>query len=299
MRKNHQLFYTGATVFGRFLYLKAGFNDRKMLGLQVKWGIKRSITGFDGNEAAVRSVDMKAVVAELVGTAMLCVVGCGAAMAYGPSDGPTRLVVAFAFGLSVLAIAYSMGHHSGGHLNPAVTFSLVLGKAVPWYQGLANFVAQIIGSLLGAALLCAIYPCEADLTTNLASNMPSAGYTDAQAVVAEAMGTFLLCFTVWESAVSPVSSCGRNACIAISGAVFVSVLTLLPVTGCSINPARSFGPAIMASLRGCSNYTAGGLEALWIMFVGPFLGAAFATLAHHGFIPLPVKEGEPRCAVLV
>lgn len=264
-----------------------------MRELQLKWGIKRSITGFDGEEeAAVRSVDMKAMVAELVGTAMLCVVGCGAAMAYGPTDGPTRLV--FAFGLSVLAIAYSMGHHSGGHLNPAVTLSLVLGSAVPWYQGLANFLAQIIGSLLGAALLCAIYPCEADLTTNLASNMPSAGYTDAQAVLAEAMGTFLLCFTVWESAVSPVSTCGRNACIAISGAVFVSVLTLLPVTGCSINPARSFGPAIMASLRGCPNYTGGGLEALWIMFVGPFLGAASATLAHHGFIPPPVKEGEDR-----
>jgi len=256
----------------------------------MKWGIKRTITGFEGDEGAVKIVDMKAAVAELVGTMMLCVVGCGAAMAYGPVDGPTRLVVAFAFGLSVLAIAYSMGHHSGGHLNPAVTLSLVLGKAVPWYQGLVNFVAQILGSLLGAGLLCAIYPCEADLTTNLASNMPSPGYNNAQAVVAEAMGTFLLCFTVWESAVSPVSSCGRNACIAISGAVFVSVLTLLPVTGCSINPARSFGPAIVASMRGCENYTEGGLEALWIMFVGPFLGSICATLAHRPFIPLPESD---------
>ncbi|OLQ03309.1 Aquaporin AQPAe.a [Symbiodinium microadriaticum] len=253
--------------------------------LSIQWGIRRTVTGFNPKEQAKRVLDMKAFVAELLGTMMLCTVGCGAAMAYGPVNGPTRLVVAFAFGISVLSIAYSVGHHSGGQLNPAVTLSLVLGKAVPWYQGLLNFVAQMIGSLLAGGLLCVIYPCEADLTTNLASNMASPGYTDVQCVIAEAMGTFMLCFTVWENAVTPISSCGKNACIAIGMAVFVGVLTLLPVTGCSINPARSFGPAVVASLRGCDNYTAGGLDDLWIMFVGPFLGAAVAALAHRPFVP--------------
>ncbi|CAJ1381738.1 unnamed protein product [Effrenium voratum] len=257
----------------------------QMPRLQFRWGIKRSITGFDKDEAKLHIVDMKAFVAELLGTMLLCVVGCGAAMMYGPSDGPTRLVVAFAFGLSVMAIAYSVGHHSGGQLNPAVTLSLAIGGAVPWYQGVVNFVAQIVGSLLAAGLLCAIYPCEMDLTTNLASNMPAPGYSNSQALIAEAMGTFMLCFTVWENAVTPISSCGKNACIAIAGAVFVSVLTLLPVTGCSINPARSFGPAVVAAMRGCDNYTDGGVDALWIMFLGPCLGGGMAALCHKPFVP--------------
>mmetsp|Transcript_1839 Transcript_1839/g.4493 ORF Transcript_1839/g.4493 Transcript_1839/m.4493 type:complete len:858 (-) Transcript_1839:71-2644(-) len=257
----------------------------KLRQLAITWGIKRTVTGYNKKEAAKRVLDLKAFVAELIGTCMLCVVGCGAAMSYGPVDGPTRLVVAAAFGCSVLVIAYSVGHHSGGQLNPAVTFSLVVGKAVPWYQGLLNFVGQMMGSLIGSGILCAIYPCEADLTTNLASNMGSPGYTDTQCVIAEAMGTFMLCFAVWENAVTPISSCGKNACIAIGLAVFVGVLTLLPVTGCSINPARSFGPAVVASMRGCDNYTPGGMDALWIMFVGPLLGGAVAAVAHQPFIP--------------
>ncbi|OLQ06748.1 Aquaporin-1 [Symbiodinium microadriaticum] len=85
-------------------------------------------------------------------------------------DGVARLIVALAFGMGlfaadrILVLAYSVGHHSGGQINCAVTLSLVLGSQVPWYQGLANLLAQLVGSLLGAVLLCAVFPCGNDMT---------------------------------------------------------------------------------------------------------------------------------------
>jgi len=233
----------------------------------------------------MRILDLKAIFAELVGTMLLILIGCGVACAYGPSDGQTRLLVALAFGGGVMAIAYAIGHHSGGQLNCAVTFSLVLGGAVPWYQGLGNFVAQMLGSVLGAIILCGIYPCEEDKTGSLASNMPAPGYEEWRVLFGEIFGTFMLCFTVWECAVTPAASCGKNVCLAIGGAVFVNVLILLPVDGCSLNPNRSFGPAVVSALRGCSNYQEGGLEALWMMFLGPLLGGLLAALMQRPLQP--------------
>lgn len=234
--------------------------------------------GYSEEEVkSLRIIDLKAVFAEFVGTTLLITLGCGVACAYGPHNGQTRLLVAMAFGVGVMAIAYAMAQHSGGHLNCAVTFSLVLGGAVPWYQGLFNFIAQMLGSILGAVILCGIFPCDADVTGSLASNMPGEGYAEWRVLIGEIFGTFMLCFTVWECAVTPVGTCGKNVCLAIGAAVFVNVLILLPVDGCSLNPNRSFGPALVSALRGCDNYVSGGLEALWMMFLGPLLGAAAAA----------------------
>mmetsp|Transcript_27232 Transcript_27232/g.59376 ORF Transcript_27232/g.59376 Transcript_27232/m.59376 type:complete len:274 (-) Transcript_27232:68-889(-) len=248
------------------------------MGLKFCWGIKRTVMGYSEEEVkSLRIIDLKAVFAEFVGTTLLITIGCGVACAHGPSDGQTRLLVAMAFGVGVMAIAYGMAQHSGGQLNCAVTFSLVLGGAVPWYQGLFNCIAQMLGSILGAVILCGIFPCDADLTGSLASNMPGEGYAEWRVLIGETFGTFMLCFTVWECAVTPVGTCGKNVCLAIGAAVFVNVLILLPVDGCSLNPNRSFGPAVVSALRGCDNYVSGGLEALWMMFLGPLLGAACAA----------------------
>lgn len=253
-----------------------------------KWGIDRSITGMGGaGEKRLRVVDTKAVAAELIGMFFFVAIGCGAACAHGAGDAATRLVVAFAFGMAILVLAYSIGHHSGGHLNCAVTFSLVLGGAVPWYQGLANLAAQLMGSVLGAILLSGMFPCGADVTTNLGSNIVNDRYNVARVLVGEVFATFLLCFTVWETAVTPQASCGKNACIAIGFAVFLAHIVLLPIDGCSINPTRSFGPAIVSKLRGCHNYTEGGLADLWIMWIGPLLGAALAAAVQNPFVSLP------------
>ncbi|CAE7927010.1 AQP1, partial [Symbiodinium sp. KB8] len=91
--------------------------------------------------ARQKVVDMKAVAAECIAMTLFVVIGCGAACANGAGDSPSRLIVALAFGMGILVLAYSVGHHSGGQINCAVTLSLVLGSQVPWYQGLANLLA--------------------------------------------------------------------------------------------------------------------------------------------------------------
>ena len=119
----------------------------------------------DGSGAKrTRVIDTKAVAAEGVAMALFVVIGCGTACGHGAFDAASRLVVAMAFGMGILVLAYAIGHHSGGQINCAVTLSLVLGGQVPWFQGLANLAAQLLGSLLGAAVLAVVFPCGADVT---------------------------------------------------------------------------------------------------------------------------------------
>jgi len=258
------------------------------------WGIEgRSIVGFEDPETSPRVIDLKAVVAEFVAMTLFIIIGCGTACTNGAFDGATRLLVAFAFGMAIMVLAYSVGHHSGGHINGAVTFSLVLGGQVSWYQGIANVLAQLLGSVLGSALLLIFIPCDVDMTTTLGTNIINhQEFNYGRAVVAEIFGTFLLCFTVWETAVTPQASCGKNACIAIGFSVFLAHLFLLPIDGCSINPTRSFGPAIISKWRNCSNYTEGGLRDLWVMWVGPLIGGLIAALVQRPFAPSKEKLAQ-------
>jgi len=238
-----------------------------------KWGARA-----DGEDASGRMIDLKAAFAEFLAMTLFVIVGCGAACGNGASNSSDRLLVALAFGMGILVLAYAVGHHSGGQINCAVTLSLVLGGQLAWYQGLVNLVAQLLGSLAGAGILCAMYPCAKDKTgMTLGTNIIASDYGVGHVLVGEAVGTFILCFVVWETAVSPASSSGKNACIAIGFAVFLSHLILLDIDGCSINPTRSFGPAIVSAIRNCENMATGGLEDLWVMWVGPLLGGALAA----------------------
>merc|ERR1712008_316535 len=195
-------------------------------------------------------------------------------------------------------MGYAVGHHSGGQINCAVTFSLVLGGQVPWYQGLVNVLGQLFGSILGAIILCAMFPCEEDMTTTLGTNIIGKKYEVGNAIMGEIFGTFLLCYVVWETAISPESTRGQNACIAIGFAVFLAHLILLPIDGCSINPTRSFGPAIVSKIRGCDNYTEGGLDDLWVMWVGPLVGGGLAAGVQKAFLPKAVApEAAPQVTI--
>jgi len=254
---------------------------------RFKWAIERSIVGFEQGDELEKVIDVKAVMAEFVAMTLFVIIGCGTACSNGAADGQNRIIVAFAFGMAIMVLAYSIGHHSGGHINCAVTFSLILGGRVTWFQGIFNILAQMIGSLVGAGVLAAIYPCEGDMTTTLGTNMANKNYSDIQILVSEAFGTFLLCFTVWETAVTDQASAGKNACIAIGFSVFLAHVLLLPIDGCSINPTRSFGPAIVAAGRGCSNYTPGGLGDLWMFWIGPLCGAAIAAAVQYPFSSKP------------
>jgi len=236
-------------------------------------------------------VDMKAVLAEFVAMTLFIVIGCGAACGQAWDAGnisATRLLVAMAFGMGILVLAYTIGHHSGGQINCAVTFSLVLGGQVPWYQGLCNVVAQLLGSIFGAGLVAGMYPCGKDMTGSIGSNIIGEDKIGS-AFLGEVLGTFILCYTVWETAVSPVGSAatGKNACIAIGFAVFLAHLILLPIDGCSINPTRSFGPPIVNAMRDCgtghSKIVEKAFEHLWVMWVGPLLGGALAAAVQYPF----------------
>jgi len=241
-----------------------------------------------------RVIDTRAMAAECVAMFTFVIIGCGVACANGASDGETRLVVAFAFGMGILVLAYAIGHHSGGQINCAVTFSLVLGGQVPWYQGIANLVAQLVGSLLGACFLCIVFPCKGDMTQTLGTNIINREvYGQGNALAGEIFGTFLLCYVVWETAVSKKSTVGQNACIAIGFAVFLAHLILLPIDGCSINPTRSFGPAIVGKIRDCNGEASDkGLEDLWVMFVGPLVGAGLAAALQYPFLREITRDSQ-------
>jgi len=257
------------------------------MAIGFKWGIDRSETGMAATgEARATVIDTKAVAAEFVAMTLFVIVGCGVACGHGAGDASQRLVVALAFGMAIMVLAYAIGHHSGGQINCAVTFSLVLGGQVPWYQGAANVAGQLAGSLLGAALLAALFPCSQDATgATLGTNIVNHAYGAPRALLGEALGTALLCYVVWETAVSKASTVGQNACIAIGFAVFLAHLLLLPIDGCSINPTRSFGPAVVAALRACEHQAEGGLSDLWVMWLGPLAGGALAAALQKPFLP--------------
>ena len=130
------------------------------------------------------------------------------------------------------------------------------------------------------------------MTTNLGSNVVNPAFGDNKAFLGEFVFTTLLCFVVWETAVSRNSTCGNNACIAIGFAVLLAHLFLLPIDGCSINPTRSFGPAVMSAARDCPNNKdpMKAVRDLWIMLCAPLAGGVFAAML---VVPFGARPPEP------
>jgi MIP family channel proteins len=264
------------------------------MALGFAWGIDRSQTGMakTAGEGRRRVVDLRAMFAEFLALTLFVIIGCGTACANGAGDGETRMIVAMAFGMGILVLAYTIGKYSGGQINCAVTLSLVVGGQVPWYQGIANVAGQLLGSVLGSLILCIVFPCDRDLTLSLGSNVVGGGFKAYEALIGEVIGTYVLCLVVWETAVSPMSTVGQNACIAIGFAVFLAHVLLLPIDGCSINPTRSFGPALVGFIRDCNGYDGAGLEDLWVMFVGPLVGACLATGTYKAFMYKAISHSK-------
>jgi MIP family channel proteins len=204
--------------------------------------------------------------AEGIGTFALVFAGCGAIVTEAEHPGSLGAVgIALVFGLVVMAMVYATGHLSGAHLNPAVTLGFSLTRHFPAREVLAYLVAQIAGALLAAALLAAVWPSgPADLGTTL----PSVGV--GSAVVYELVLTAFLMFVIMAVA-TDTRAVGAGAAIAIGGTVGLDALFGGPITGASMNPARSIGPALVS----------GDLHDLWIYLVGPILGAALGALAYQ------------------
>ncbi len=211
--------------------------------------------------------------AEGIGVFALVFAGCGAIVAEAEHPGSLGTVgIALVFGLVVMAMVYATGHLSGAHLNPAVTVAFVLSRHFPRAEALAYLAAQLLGALAAAALLAAIWPED---PAALGTTVPTVGVGAALAY--EAVLTAFLMFVIMAVA-TDTRAVGAAAAIAIGGTVGLDALFGGPVTGASMNPARSLGPALVS----------GHLHDLWIYLLGPLVGAALGAFAYQ-----VVRGGRP------
>ena len=204
--------------------------------------------------------------AEGLGVFALVFAGCGAIVTEAQHPGSLGTIgIALVFGLIVMAMVYATGHLSGAHLNPAVTVAFVLTRHFPRIEALAYLAAQFAGALAAAGLLAAIWPGD---PAALGTTLPTIG--DGSALVYEAVLTAFLMFVIMAVA-TDTRAVGAGAAIAIGGTVGLDALFGGPVTGASMNPARSIGPALVS----------GELGSLWIYVAGPAIGAALGALAYQ------------------
>lgn len=234
--------------------------------------------------------------AEFLGTLWLVLGGCGSAVlaAAFPNVGIGLLGVSFAFGLSVLTMAYAVGHVSGGHFNPAVTVGLCTARRFLARDVIPYILAQLAGAIVGAGILylIAIGKLGFDASSGFAANGYDAyspgGYSLTAALVSEVVMTFF--FLVVILGATNKRAPQQMAGVAIGLALTLIHLVTIPVTNTSVNPARSTGPAIFA----------GGwaIRQLWLFWLAPIIGAALAGVAYR-FLAEARKEPEPAFAQTV
>jgi aquaporin Z len=220
---------------------------------------------------------MKRISAEFLGTFWLVFGGCGAAVlaATFPQTGIGFVGVALAFGLTVMTMAFAIGHISGCHLNPAVTVGLAVAKRFPWSNVLAYIAVQVLGAMVASGVLYAIASGKPGfIPGGFASNgfgeHSPGGYSMESAILTEVVLTFMFLMIIL-GATDKRAPAGF-APIAIGLGLTLIHLVGIPVTNLSVNPARSTGPAVVV----------GGwaLQQLWLFWVMPVIGAAIAGMAY-------------------
>lgn len=222
--------------------------------------------------------------AEMLGTMVLVLMGCGSAVIAG-ADGTTGvglLGIAFAFGLSVLAMVYAIGHISGCHINPAISIAMVVAGRMKAKEAMLYVIAQIVGAIIGAAVLYGIVSNQiAGFEIKpwaLGSNGWGAGYLGQYNATAAFIAEFIFSFIflmVILGATSTKNINGGFAGIAIGLSLTLIHIVGIKITGVSVNPARSIGPALFAGGEALSQ--------LWLFLVAPVLGGIFAAVV-HGFL---------------
>lgn len=226
---------------------------------------------------------MQKYIAELIGTFSLVLFGCGAAAVSGISTaGPAGvglLGIAIAFGFSVVAMAYAIGGISGCHINPAITIAMLVAGKIKAGDAVGYIVAQFIGAVLGAGVLYLILSGKSGFEMGewaLGANGWGEGYlgnfNTTAAFIAEAVLTFLFLFVIF--AVTSKWGNSTMAGLAIGVTLMLIHLVAIPITGTSVNPARSFGPAIFAGGKA--------LQQLWLFIVAPIAGGIVAAIVWKG-----------------
>jgi aquaporin NIP len=209
---------------------------------------------------------MRRAAAECLAAFALVFAGCGAIITDAERDGALGAVgVGLVFGLVVLAMVYATGHLSGAHINPAVTIAFALTRHFPAREATAYIAGQIAGATAAALLLLAVWP---DKPADLGATVPSVGLGSALAY--ELVLTGILMFVIMAVA-TDTRAVGAAAAIAIGGTVGLDAIFGGPVTGASMNPARSLGPALAS----------GTWTEFWVYVAGPLVGAAAGALAYQ------------------
>jgi aquaporin Z len=221
---------------------------------------------------------MKKYIAEMVGTFVLTFLGCGTAMFLGCNTPAGVVGTAIAFGLAVVAMAYTIGEISGCHINPAITLGVALSGRMSWKDACGYWVGQIIGGIVAGALLLLFTKVVSapDLTGGLGSNgVANAGGVWGACLV-EVVATFIFVLVVLGTTDAKLGA-GKPAGLAIGLCLILIHLVCINLTGTSVNPARSIGPAIFAG--------GAALKDLWVFICAPLLGGALAACAWKGIAP--------------
>ena len=218
--------------------------------------------------------ELRRLVAEAVGTFALVFAGCGAIMVDSDTGALGHVGVAISFGLVIMVMIYAVGHISGAHFNPAVTLGFALSRHFPLPRVGLYWAAQMAGALVAALLLRASLGNVAGVGITLPSG------SDGQAFLWEAVLSFFLMFVIMAVA-TDTRAVGEAAAIAIGGTVGLDAMFGGPVTGASMNPARSLGPAIAS----------GELSSIWVYLAAPLLGAAAAAFVYQF-----LRTGESQAA---
>lgn len=223
---------------------------------------------------------IKKYIAEFIGTAVLVIFGCGTAMLVGCSaeNGCGYILTAFAFGLVIVGMAYCVGNISGCHINPAVSLGVLISGGMTVTDFIGYVISQCLGAFAGAGILAAVFELGdvKDLTGGFGSN-GLAGVNDSAAagILVEIILTFAFVLTI----LGVTSKKGGHG--SFGGLIIGLTLTLVHIlgiglTGTSVNPARSIGPAIAAAINGNSDP----ISCVWVFIVGPFVGAALAAVTY-------------------
>ena len=223
---------------------------------------------------------MKKYVAEFIGTAVLTGVGCGTAMLVGcaADAGCGYILTAFAFGLSIVAMAYSIGNISGCHINPAVSLGVLMSGGMSTSEFVGYVVAQVLGAFCGSAVDAVIFGLGGvtDMTGGFGANgLAGVNGSAIAGLVVELVLTFIFVTTILGVTDSKFKH-GSFAGLVIGLTLFFVHIFGIGLTGTSVNPARSIAPAVIAAFTG----NAAPLASLWVFIVGPLAGAALAAAVY-------------------
>jgi len=241
----------------------------------AQWELSAESLGFTAEDFGAKT--WRAVLAELIATLLFVFVGAGSVVVVtgvigaSPGDDAAALTaIALAHGLAIAVVVAGTAKISGGHVNPAVTFGAVISGRMKLTTGILYVGAQLAGAVIGALLIKAAV--VGDVEGNLGAHALNLNALDGKGggVLVEAVLTFVLVFTVFATAIDR-RGMGNLAPIAIGLAILIDHLVGVPLTGASMNPARSFGPALVADVW--DNH--------WVYWVGPLAGGGIAALAYY------------------